>query len=253
MSDQGSRRTFIDVRWFAEVDSTNTWLLDGARSGLPEGTVAVADRQSAGRGRLGRRWESPAGSGLLTSILFRPTLAPEELFAVPALVALAACSAIESMAGFVVAAKWPNDLVVDDRKLAGMLTETRDAGAGDLSVVVGIGINVSWPMPGPEATELGATCLEAEAGRAVERPALLEALLDSVEARRPMLDTSAGRSSLIRALESVTATVGRVVRAELPGGEVVGTAIGLDEQGRLVLETDGGRRVVAAGDVVHLR
>jgi BirA family biotin operon repressor/biotin-[acetyl-CoA-carboxylase] ligase len=252
-SDPGGPRRFADVHWFAELDSTNTWLLDRAGAGAPEGTVAVADRQLAGRGRLGRRWESPPGSGLLTSILFRPPMAAEELFAVPALVALAARRAIGETAEVSVRAKWPNDLVLDDLKLAGVLTETRATGAGGLAVVVGIGINVSWPMPGPAATELRATCLEAAAGRPVDRRALLDAMLFSIEERRGMLEDAAGRASIIRELESVTATIGRVVRVELADEEVVGTAVGLDHHGRIVLETDGEQRVVAAGDVVHLR
>jgi BirA family transcriptional regulator, biotin operon repressor / biotin---[acetyl-CoA-carboxylase] ligase len=252
-SDPGGPQRFADVHWFAQLDSTNTWLLERAGEGAPEGTVAVADRQLAGRGRLGRRWESPSGSGLLTSILFRPTVAPEDLFAVPALVALAARRAIEETAGVSVRAKWPNDLVLDDLKLAGVLTETRATGAGDLAVVVGIGINVSWPMPGPAATELRATCLEAAAGRPVDRRALLEAMLFSIGERRGMLEDAEGRASVVGELESVTATIGRVVQVELPDEEVVGTAIGLDHQGRMVLEIEGERRVVAAGDVVHLR
>ena len=253
MSDQGPRRTFVDVHWFTEIDSTNTWLLDGAGSGLPEGAVAVADRQTAGRGRLGRQWESPSGSGLLASILFRPRIGPESLFCVPALVSLAARGAIEATAGVLVAAKWPNDLVADDLKVAGVLSETRGASGTDPAVVVGIGINVSWPMPGPAASELRATCLEALAGRTVDRKLLLEALLDGVEARRPSLDTAAGRERLLRELASVTATIGRDVRVELSGEELMGRAVGLDGRGRLELDVDGRRRVVAVGDVVHLR
>ncbi len=253
MSELGHRRRFVDVHWFEELDSTNTWLLDAAGRGATEGTVAVADRQSAGRGRLGRRWESPAGSGLLASILFRPGLQATELFAVSALVALAARDAVNTVAHVGVEAKWPNDLVAGDRKLAGVLAETRGVGTGELAVVVGIGINVSWPMLGAETTELNATCLEALSGNHIDRALLLDAMLDSVERRRPQLDTTPGRVFLIKELESCTVTVGRMVRVEVPGELLVGTAVGLDEQGRLILDVGGERRVVAVGDVVHLR
>jgi BirA family transcriptional regulator, biotin operon repressor / biotin---[acetyl-CoA-carboxylase] ligase len=253
MSHPHSRRsTFTDVRRFKELDSTNTWLLDAAGSGIPEGVVVVADRQTAGRGRLGRRWDSAVGSGLLVSILFRPGLEPGDLFSVSALVALAARSAIAATAGVDAGAKWPNDLVVDDLKLAGVLAETRGLGTAELAVIVGIGINVSGPT-GADAAVLNATCIETLAGRSVDREALLESLLDAVAARRPLLDSATGRSRLVGEIASCTVTVGRRVRVELPAETFTGTAVSLDERGQLVVEADAGRRVVSAADVVHLR
>jgi BirA family biotin operon repressor/biotin-[acetyl-CoA-carboxylase] ligase len=246
-------RIFTDVRWFSELGSTNTWLLEAAESGVPEGTVVVADRQSAGRGRLGRRWESAPGSGLLTSLLFRPRLEAHDLFSVAALGTLAARDAIDVTAGVEAGVKWPNDLVVDGAKVAGVLSETRGVGTAELAVVVGIGINVRWPMPGRDATEFNATCLDAVAGRRVDREGLLEALLEAVEARRPMLDDARGRVALIGELESRTVTIGRPVRVELGEESFSGTAVSLDEMGHLVVDTDAGRRVVSAADVVHLR
>ena len=247
------RRTFTDIHWFSELDSTNTWLLHAASSGAAEGTVAVADRQSAGRGRLGRVWESTPGSGLLVSLLFRPRIEPGELFSVGALVTLAAREAIASQTGVDARVKWPNDLVVGDAKLAGVLSETRGIGTDVPAVVVGIGINVRWPMPGPAATELHAVCLDSLSGRPTDRKGLLEALLDSAEARLPELDDAAGRAGLVKELERCTVTVGRRVRVELPEESFSGTALGLDDRGQLVVEAGGERRVVSAGDVVHLR
>jgi BirA family biotin operon repressor/biotin-[acetyl-CoA-carboxylase] ligase len=247
------RRTFTDVRWFAQLGSTNTWLLRAAERGLPEGVVVVADRQSAGRGRLDRRWESAPGSGLLVSVLFRPDLGPDDLFSVVALCTLAARHAIEAVAGVQAMVKWPNDLVFDDAKLAGVLAETSGIGTDRLAVVVGLGINVGWPMPGRDTTEFHATCLEALAGHPIDREPVLEALLDAVAARRPALDDPAGRAGLIRELEACTVTIGRRVRVELAHGTYSGTALSLDERGRLVVDAGGDRRVVSAGDVVHLR
>ena len=253
LNDPGTRRRFVHILWFDQLDSTNTWLLDAAGTGAPEGTVAVADHQSAGRGRLRRRWESPPGSGLLASILFRVHLDPTELFSVSALVTLAARDAIAGEIGVSVGAKWPNDLVTDNRKLAGVLAETRGLGGEDVAVVVGIGINVSWPAPGPEATELNATCLESLCGHPVDRRRLLEAMLDLVERRRHQLDVADGRASLLHELESVTVTVGRRVRVQTSTSTLVGTAVGLDPRGQLIVEVDGVQRVVSVGDVVHLR
>jgi BirA family biotin operon repressor/biotin-[acetyl-CoA-carboxylase] ligase len=246
-------RTFSDVRWFSELSSTNTWLLEAAASGVPEGTVVVADRQSAGRGRRGRRWDSAPGSGLLTSLLFRPRLEPEDLFSVAALGTLAARDAIAATARVTVGVKWPNDLVADDAKLAGVLCETRGLGTDQAAVVFGIGINLHWPMPGRDATEFNATCLDALSGRTVSREALLESLLEAVEARHPMLDDAGGRAGLLRELGACTVTIGRRVRVELPDETFSGTAVSLDALGHLVVDTEGERRVVSAADVVHLR
>ena len=126
-------------------------------------------------------------------------------------------------AGVAAQAKWPNDLVVGGAKLAGLLSETAGVGSGRPAVVVGVGINVSWPMPGPEADELGATCLEAVSDRGpVERESLLGSLLDGVERRRPLLDDVGGRSGIVDELARCTATIGRPVRVELPGRDLLG-------------------------------
>src|SRR4051812_27340870 len=109
-------------------------------AGAPEGLAAVADHQTAGRGRLGRAWVAPPGASLLLSVLFRPDLAPERLHLTTAAVALAAAEACEAVAGVLPVLKWPNDLLVGDRKLAGVLAESRLP-----AVVVGIGLNVNWP------------------------------------------------------------------------------------------------------------
>ncbi len=235
------------MRRFGEVDSTNRYLLDQARSGAPEGVVAVADHQTAGRGRLGRTWLAPPGSSLLVSVLLRPALPAERLHLAVAAVALAACDACESEAGVRPAVKWPNDLVVDDggageRKLAGVLAEVALP-----AVVVGIGINVNWPPELPPELAGRATALNHLAGRDVSREGLLERLLAGVDARLP--DWQAVASEYRRRC----ATLGRPVRVELAGGTVDGTAVDLTGDGHLVVDGEGGRRTVGAGDVVHVR
>src|ERR1700733_5245320 len=135
-----------DVRWFESLGSTNSYLLEQAADGAFEGLVAVADHQWAGRGRLDRRWESPPGSSLLTSILFRPTFDPSELHLCTAAVALAAAEACRRVAGVGAVIKWPNDLLVGDAKLAGVLAEV-EFESTSCAVVVGLGLNVDWPGP----------------------------------------------------------------------------------------------------------
>jgi BirA family biotin operon repressor/biotin-[acetyl-CoA-carboxylase] ligase len=249
-----------DVRRFAEIDSTNTWLLAEARSGAAEGLVAVADHQSAGRGRLDRRWEAAPGAALLTSVLLRPVLEPGALHLVTALVALSALGACERTAGVEVGLKWPNDLVVDDAKLAGVLAEADPSAPGgppgSVAVVVGIGINIAAPGPsvGPRQAASLAELVAAGRGSTVpSRDELLAALLGELERRRPELDSAGGRRALAADLRHRCVTLGRAVRVELPSSVLVGTAVELTDDGLLVVDTGDGRRVVSAGDVVHLR
>ena len=209
---------FSDVRWFAEVDSTNRVAADLVRRGAGDGLVVGADHQTSGRGRRGRTWESRPGSALLVSVVLRP---------VPPLVTLAAgvaaAEACEAVAAAAVRLKWPNDLLSGDAKLGGILAEL----VGD-AAVVGLGLNLGWAPDG--AAKLGAD---------VDRNALLAAYLSALDRPGDVLPRYRDRCS----------TLGRPVRAELPGETVEGVAREVDDEGRLVV--DG--RKITAGDVVHLR
>ena len=238
-----------EIRWFDEIDSTNTYVREQARLGAPEGLVAVADHQTAGRGRLGRRWESPPGVNLLASVLLRPNIEPAELYLCTTVVALAALHACRAVAGVEAELKWPNDLLVEGAKVAGVLAEAEFAGADLAAVVVGIGINVGWPSP-PEA---GGTSLEAATGSPVDRRVLLHALLAALSERRAGLEAAAGRRALADEGRRRCATLGQQVRVTLEGEEITGRAVAVDDAGHLVVETPTGSRRVTAGDVVHLR
>jgi BirA family transcriptional regulator, biotin operon repressor / biotin---[acetyl-CoA-carboxylase] ligase len=239
------------IRWFEEIDSTNSYLRDQARQGAPDGLVAVADHQTAGRGRLDRRWESPPGANLLASVLLRPRCDPDDLHLCTGALALAAADACRDVAGVEPALKWPNDLLVGGAKLAGVLAEAEFDGGVLAAVVAGIGVNVAWPGP----AGAGGTCLDDLGGEAqpVDRKVLLERLLQALAARRPLLDDEAGRRDLADEVRRRCATVGQQVRITLPADELIGTAVAIDDDGRLVVETAAGPRRVTAGDVVHLR
>jgi BirA family biotin operon repressor/biotin-[acetyl-CoA-carboxylase] ligase len=244
------------VRWFEEIDSTNTYLRAEGRRGATEGTVAVADHQSAGRGRLDRRWEAAPGASLLASVLFRPEFDPAELHLCAAAVALAGAEACREVARVGPVLKWPNDLLVGEAKLAGVLAEADFDGDGDgdgdggtCAVVVGIGINVAWP--GPEG--VGGTCLTDLCGESIDRKILLDALLSALAPRRALLDSASGRQALATEVRDRCATLGQRVRVELASEAVVGLASEIDDAGHLVVQTDSGPRTVTAGDVVHLR
>ncbi len=214
----------------AETGSTNADLLAAAERGdARDRTVLAADHQPAGRGRLDRRWDAPPGANLLVSLLFetvadRPTELTQR-------VALAACAAADHLApGPPVGLKWPNDLVVDGRKVAGILAQ-RSAGI----TVVGLGLNVAWSPAGA-----------ADLGGVVTPPAFLARLLVEFD----------GLPSKVGALHRARlVTLGQRVRAELPGGaHVVGRAEDVDHAGRLVVvERTGARHVLDVGDIVHLR
>lgn len=240
----------IEVRRFASLDSTNRYLMDEARAGAPDGVVAVADHQTAGRGRLGRRWEAPPGACLLVSVLWRPPLGPDELHLCTAAVALAGADAAAEVA-VRPELKWPNDLVVAGSKVGGVLAEWEGpaAVAGPPAVVVGMGLNVSWPGP----PGVGGTSLEEAAGRAVDREALLEGVLRHAARRRALLESPDGRRAVAAEFAACCSTVGRAVRVEQVGRTFTGVATGLTVQGHLVVDAGGERVTVAVGDVVHLR
>jgi BirA family biotin operon repressor/biotin-[acetyl-CoA-carboxylase] ligase len=226
--------------------STNADLAAWARSGrVAAGTVLVAGAQTAGRGRLGRTWTSPPGTGLLVSVLVRPDVAVHRWTWLPLLTGLALAEAVDIAAAPVRPdLKWPNDLLVGPRKLAGVLVESVDDAA-----VLGCGLNVATdPADLPD----GATSLAAE-GAVVSREDLLDALL-AVLARRldewTAADGDPSAGGLRAAYLARCATLGRPVRVALPDGATrQGTASGVDAEGRLVVAGTA----YGAGDVVHLR
>lgn len=258
-----------------ETGSTNADLADAARAGEPEGLVLVAESQHAGRGRLGRAWSAPQRSGLFLSVLLRPgDVAPARWGWLPLLAGTAVRTAVDAVTGVPVRLKWPNDLIVVDdavpdetmgegpetgsygaaRKLGGILVERVETSAG-AAAVVGIGINVSLraeELPAPHATSL-----ILEGAEAADRDTVLRAVLR--ELGRWYTDWTAVSGDpmacgLASAYAASCATFGRRVRVEVPGGAaVVGEAVGLDSDGRLLVRTPDGERAFGAGDVVHLR
>jgi BirA family biotin operon repressor/biotin-[acetyl-CoA-carboxylase] ligase len=247
---------WTDLDVVESTGSTNSDLGARAREGAPEGAVLVAEEQSAGRGRLDRQWQAPARSGLFFSVLLRPTAVPPRRWGwLPLLAGVAAATAVARTAGVDTGLKWPNDLLVtvdgEERKAGGILAER----VGDDAVVLGIGLNVTLredELPVPAAGSL------ALAGAKVtDRDPLLRAVLRSLAewyGEWLRVDGDPVGSRLQQAYAAGCVTLGRTVRAELPGGgEVGGRAVAVDDDGRLVVATDDGERAVAAGDVVHVR
>jgi BirA family transcriptional regulator, biotin operon repressor / biotin---[acetyl-CoA-carboxylase] ligase len=266
----GPGARFTDVRWVPETSSTNADAMELARQGEREGIVLVADHQTAGRGRAGRSWTAPPEAGLLLSVLLRPPAPVLDLATMA--VAVAAASAVESVAGFSPRLKWPNDLVwpgdgsAPDRKLAGILAEADWPAASAISggwkepaphdravVVVGIGINVAWPDDLPDELADIAVAINHVVSDPVDREDLLISLLTELGPRYDAL-VEGDRSGLLAEWRSRSATLGRTVRVDLGADDVEGKAVDVTDEGHLVVETlEGDRRVFAVGDVVHLR
>ncbi len=238
--------------------STNADLLARAADpGSPEGQVLVAEEQTAGRGRLGRSWSSVPGASLTFSVLLRPATVPAARRGWLTLLAgVAVASAVRSVAGVDAMLKWPNDVLAGDRKLAGILAEQAPDGS---AVVIGTGLNVA-AAPGElpvSAAGLAATSLRAE-GAAVSREDLLLGILTELERWYVAFraDPDPERSGLRDAYRSLSGTLGRTVRVELPAaGVVTGVARDIDAEGRLLVAEGSGDPVtaVSAGDVVHVR
>jgi BirA family biotin operon repressor/biotin-[acetyl-CoA-carboxylase] ligase len=231
----------------------------------------VTDHQTAGKGRLGRTWSAPPGSSLLASVLLRPPSAVAGTVTMAAAVAMA--GAAGDAAGVTVRVKWPNDLVwpgdgsTADRKLAGILAEAAWPAASNIAagwrepepgervvVVVGTGVNVNWPEELPADLTETATALNHLAGREIDRELLLAAYLRRLDALYSPLVATLGPDVVLVPWREVSATLGRRVRVDLGSEVVEGMAVDITADGRLeVEEPSGTRRVLATGDVVHLR
>ena len=233
-----------DVRRVAETASTNADAADAARAGAPEGTVVVAEHQTAGRGRLDRTWESPPGSGLALSAVLRPDgLALADWPWIPLMAGVATAEAVAQL-GLVAQLKWPNDVEIGGRKLAGILVERIETPAG-AAAIVGVGLNVA--MTADQLPIRTATSLRLQ-GVDADRDEVLSVLLDALGRCHDMLlvDVGAVRAAYL----SACSTVGSRVRVALPdGSELEGEATDVDARGHLIV--DG--HPITAGDVVNVR
>ena len=237
-------------RYFDEIESTNVETKSLANSGAPEGTVVIAECQTAGRGRLGRRWVSPAGKGLLFSVLLRPTLPMEEAHLLTLVAAAAAAEAIEALSGAAVKIKWPNDLFIGDRKVGGILMEVSGEQDDIDWVVVGIGVNVNTEYSElPVALRRRATSLKMVTGHEVDRSDLLASLLLALESH--YADAAGnGFEHALSAFRERDYLLSRSVSVQTREGPVVGEASGIDERGALLVQLPQRRiRRFHSGDV----
>ncbi|MDI7275788.1 MAG: biotin--[acetyl-CoA-carboxylase] ligase [Anaerolineae bacterium] len=239
-----------NIAYYESVGSTNDEARRLALAGAPEGTLVLAEEQTAGRGRLQRRWLAPRGQALLFSLVFYPTFEARDAFRLTMLASLACVQAVQEQTGLRPEIKWPNDLLLQGKKLAGILSELGQAG-DRLYAVVGIGLNVNVDFsPWPELREQ-ATSLREALGRPVPRLPILQATLRRMEAGYDRLRT--GASPFDEWMANL-ATLGQSVQVTTPEGTFEGKASGVDPDGALqVTLPDGSTRRVLAGDVESLR
>jgi BirA family biotin operon repressor/biotin-[acetyl-CoA-carboxylase] ligase len=236
-----------------ETGSTNLEARALADAGAPEWTLVAAGHQTAGRGRMGRRWTSVPGRALLFSTVLRPPLPPDDATAISLLAASEMAAACGRVAGVEVASEWPNDLVAGmNRKVGGILTESATVDGATDYLVLGVGVNVSMEADDfPDRVRSTATSLKLEGG-AADPVDILETFLSGFrDAYQPAEDGFL--AAVVDRYRTMCATLGRRVRAAvLDGTTVEGAAVDLDDHGGLIVDTEGGRRTVAFGEIVHL-
>lgn len=245
------RGTIFDthLHHFYKIGSTNTAAMAAAAEGVPEGSVFLAEEQTAGRGRGANSWISPRSTGIYCSVVVRPALPPSEVLVLSLAAGLAVRAAIQKIDSRVSAdLKWPNDLLIDGQKVCGILTEMNAEATRVRYIVVGIGINVnqaSFPK------ELQATSLRLETGSEWSRVELITALLKSFDREyRQLLEDSHARESILRRFaESSSWVQGKEIRMEENGSGIEGTTEGLDARGFLRVRTAKGLQTVLSGTV----
>ena len=237
---------------FDEVDSTNSALAGLAREGVEDGTVVLAEAQRRGRGRLGQPWFSPAGVNLYASVLFRGPIAVDEAGPFSFLASLAVSDAIKDL-GLAAAIKWPNDVLIGRRKVAGALMEFASRGAVVKHMVLGVGVNLNVDVAQLHAAlgpgGVAATSVAAALGRPVDRSAFAAGYLNHLEAWL-LRYQAAGPAPLIAAWRERDILTGRRVEVRSATETTGGRVLGIDDQGRLLVRTSrGDRRVILTEDV----
>jgi BirA family transcriptional regulator, biotin operon repressor / biotin---[acetyl-CoA-carboxylase] ligase len=238
---------------YNETESTNTCALEFAREGAPEGTVILADSQTAGRGRMGRGWHSPPGTGIYMSVILYPRVSIQELSGITLVTAVAAAEALAAAARIRADIKWPNDLLVNNKKICGILTELHSREDGTNIVIVGIGINVNTPKGTfPEDIANIASSVLIETGRKASRSKIVSSMIEYFDSWYGVF-INGGFKIILDKWKAHSGMIGRKVRVAQEGAHTTGTVIGVDANGALVIQgDDGSSHLVYSGDVSYI-
>lgn len=243
-----------DISYFKRIGSTNDEAKKMAANGKPAGAIVLAESQTCGRGRLAREWFSPDGAGIWLSVILRPQLLPKDAPKITLLAAVAVNRAIINCTGIVTGIKWPNDIVFQDKKIVGILTEMNAEMDAINYLVVGIGINVNVKFDDlPAEIQTIASSLSMLTGRSISRVQLLAEILLQLEQLYEETCKN-GFKQVFYEWRRMTTTLGQMVDVSSPEQNFCGLAIDIDDNGALLVDTNHGRECVLAGDVkVRLR
>lgn len=237
--------------WFDSIDSTNTQAKEMAAKGAPHGTVLIADHQTGGRGRRGRSFHSPAGTGIYMSLILRPGCAPAELMHLTCAAAVALCDAVEGSCGIRPGIKWTNDLVCGSRKLAGILTELGLSPKGCVDyAIIGIGINCCQEESDfPEDIRTVAGSLHTVTGKKIHRERVAAAIIDALYRMDEILLSN--KDDILNRYRADCITLGKEISVVKADGSVRhGTALDIDSEGALIVRfSDGATEAVNSGEV----
>ena len=237
-----------EIYCFDSIDSTNTKAKELAEAGHPSGTLVVADQQTLGRGRRGRSWESPAGTGIFMTLMLKPDINPNNASMLTLVAAMATARAITEVTGEAAQIKWPNDIVMNGKKVVGILTEMSAQFDYINHIVVGIGINVH-NKEFPEEIAKTASSLLLECGHRIHRASLIEVFLEEFERLYAVYLETEDMSGLQKEYDSLLVNRGRQVRVLDPKEPFEGKAMGITKKGELIVDTWESRKLVSSGEV----
>ena len=241
-----------DIMFLPEIDSTNNLAKEHARNNAQEGLVIIAESQTGGRGRMGRFWHSPPETGIYLSILLKPNLKPDQLSLITLLAGVSAISTINELSHQRANLKWPNDILINNKKICGLLCEMTQKQGNSLSVVIGIGINVNQtPEQFPENLKKTATSLRIVNGSPINRLTVIRSLLTTLDREYHFFLTEGG-SSVVKKWSLNTDLFGKKISVKRGAVITIGTAMHLDESGRLVLRRDNGHdEAIDSGEIIR--
>jgi BirA family biotin operon repressor/biotin-[acetyl-CoA-carboxylase] ligase len=242
-----------EILFFETVSSTNTVALELAEKAT-EGTVVLADSQDKGRGRLGRIWISPSGVNIYMSIILRPQIKPKDGSLITIMSAVACAEAIRNVTGVKITTKWPNDLMIKNKKVGGILTELKTQQQKITSAIVGIGINVNTDVREfPVDMKQRATSLKNEAGVSYSREPIVAEILNEMDRWYKTL-TTLEKEAILQAWKNLTSTLGRKVKIITPQETITGTAEAIDNEGMLIVRLPSGKsKRINSGDLKILK
>ena len=238
-----------EIAYFDEIDSTNIKAKELAEQGYPNGTLVVADQQVSGRGRRGRSWESPSGTGIFMTLMLKPEIKPNNASMLTLVAALAVAKAIKDVTGLDAQIKWPNDIVINGKKICGILTETSAQFDYINHIAIGIGINVHNEVFSDEIAHMASSLLLESQGKKFRRTEIIEKVLEYFEEYYEIYLETEDLTALTGEYNKILVNMNKPVRVLDPKDEFEGKAMGITAKGELIVDTWESRKLVSSGEV----